>query len=59
MTRYFNTTGPCRARKNYMLPPEGRLPDLLPLVDQELYVVVHATRSKPCALPPLNKPWAT
>ena len=44
MTRYFNTTGPCDANKHYMLPPERRLPGLLPYVEQELYFVVHAAR---------------
>jgi hypothetical protein len=44
MPRYFNTTGPCRAELHYMLPPEERLPALLPLVEQELYFVIHAAR---------------
>ena len=44
MPRYFNTTGPCDARRHYMLGPEERLPDLLPFVEQELYFVLHAAR---------------
>jgi len=44
MPRYFNTTGPCDPRRHYMLPPRSRLPDLLPLVEQELTFVVHAAR---------------
>ena len=44
MPRTFNTTGPCDARKHYMLPPEARLPSLLSLVDEELYFVLHAAR---------------
>ena len=44
MPRFFNTTGPCDPRKHYMLPAEQRLPELLGLVERELYFVVHAAR---------------
>ena len=44
MARHFNTTGPCRPEMHYMLPPEARLPELLPLVEQEQYFVIHAAR---------------
>jgi hypothetical protein len=44
MQRYFNTTGPCNPLWHYMLPPEARLPALLPYVEQQLYFVVHAAR---------------
>jgi len=44
MKRFFNTTGPCEAQRHYMLPPEARLPTLLPLIEQHLYFVVHAAR---------------
>jgi hypothetical protein len=44
MARFFNTAGPCRPEKHYMLPPERRLPTLRRLIDQELYFVVHAPR---------------
>lgn len=44
MARQFNTTGPCSAEKHYMLPPERRLPGLLPLIEHELYFVLHAAR---------------
>lgn len=44
MKRYFNTTGPCDPRWHYMLPPEARVPELLGLVEQRLYFVVHAPR---------------
>lgn len=44
MPRTFNTTGPCEPDRHYMLPAEGRLPDLLPLVEERLYFVVHAPR---------------
>lgn len=44
MRRFFNTTGPCDARRHYLLPPEERAPALLSFVQQELYFVVHAAR---------------
>ncbi len=44
MPRYFNTTGPSNPQMHYMLPPEARLPALLPFVEQHLYFVVHAAR---------------
>lgn len=42
--RHFNVAGPCVAAEHYMLPPEARLPDLLPLVEQKQYFVVHSAR---------------
>jgi hypothetical protein len=44
MARFFNTAGPCRPELHYMLPPEGRLPELPGLIDQQFYFVVHAPR---------------
>ncbi|MCJ8282077.1 MAG: hypothetical protein MJK14_20100, partial [Rivularia sp. ALOHA_DT_140] len=44
MSRWFNTAGPCKAEKHYMLPPTSRLPDLSMLIEQESYFVVHAPR---------------
>jgi DNA polymerase III delta prime subunit len=44
MARSFNTAGPCNPGDHYMLPPEGRLPQLRQLIDQKLYFVVHAPR---------------
>ncbi|MEM6752852.1 MAG: ATP-binding protein [Cyanobacteria bacterium P01_C01_bin.38] len=44
MSRWFNTAGPCRADKHYMLSPTSRLPDLSMLIEQESYFVVHAPR---------------
>lgn len=44
MARTFNTTGPCFPAWHYMLPPEARLPDLLPIVRQNQYFVLHAAR---------------
>jgi hypothetical protein len=42
--RYFNTAGPCDAVMHYMVPPLERLPDVEPLVEQRVHVVVHAPR---------------
>jgi len=44
MPRWFNTAGPCRPDRNYMLPALRRLPELRSLIDQEGYFVVHAPR---------------
>ncbi len=44
MSRWFNTAGPCRVDKHYMLPATSRLPDLETLIKQESYFVVHAPR---------------
>ncbi len=44
MPKSFNTAGPCRPGKHYMLPPEARLAELRPLIEEEAYFVVHAPR---------------
>jgi hypothetical protein len=44
MVRAFNTVGPCRSEKHYMIPALGRLPEVPDLVDREGYFVVHAPR---------------
>jgi hypothetical protein len=44
MARFFNIAGPCDASRHYMLPPEERLPPLLPLIEQAQYFVVHSAR---------------
>jgi hypothetical protein len=44
MPRFFNTTGPCKPKFHYMLPPTARLPNLLRLIDQANYFVIHAPR---------------
>jgi hypothetical protein len=44
MVRAFNTAGPCRLDKHYMIPPLGRLPEAPGLVAREGYFVVHAPR---------------
>jgi hypothetical protein len=46
MARFFNTTGPCKPERHYMLPPERRLvgAQLSRYVKDELYWVLHAPR---------------
>jgi hypothetical protein len=44
MARHFNITGPCKPEMHYMLPSIVRLPELMPLIDQASYFVVHAPR---------------
>jgi hypothetical protein len=44
--RYFNTAGPVRCEDHYCLPPLERfhLPQVLSLIDQKKYFVLHAPR---------------
>jgi hypothetical protein len=44
--RFFNTAGPVNSEKHYCLPPLQRfnLPDVLLLIEQEKYFVLHAPR---------------
>ena len=44
--RFFNTAGPVRCEKHYCLPPLTRfdLDEILSLIDQEKYFVLHAPR---------------
>ncbi|MBK7781120.1 MAG: ATP-binding protein [Ardenticatenia bacterium] len=44
MPRAFNTAGPCRAEDHYMLPPTARLPQVMGLVEQKHFFVLHAPR---------------
>jgi hypothetical protein len=44
MARHFNITGPCKPEMHYMLPPIVRLPDLIQLIEQANYFVIHAPR---------------
>lgn len=44
MSRFFNTTGPCRSDKHYMLSAIERCRSILPLIDQESYFILHAAR---------------
>ncbi|MEO3787461.1 AAA family ATPase [Actinocorallia sp. B10E7] len=42
--RYFNTAGPCREDRHYMLPPEPRLPEAREYIEEGAYFVLHAPR---------------
>ena len=42
--RFFNTAGPCRPKRHYMLPAEQRVASLRSLIDDETYFVLHASR---------------
>ena len=44
MQKWFNTAGPCQADIHYMLPSTGRLPELINLISQRNYFVLHAPR---------------
>ncbi|MCA9710608.1 MAG: ATP-binding protein, partial [Myxococcales bacterium] len=44
MPRFFNTGGPCRADRHYMLPAGQRLPGVERLIERQHYFVVHAPR---------------
>ena len=46
MERFFNTAGPQKPQKNYTIDPLSRfdLEDILMLIDQERYFVLHAPR---------------
>ena len=44
MPRFFNTTGPCEPTQHYMVSAEVRLPALLPFIERQQYVVLHAPR---------------
>ncbi|MEE4379882.1 MAG: hypothetical protein V2J55_20530 [Candidatus Competibacteraceae bacterium] len=46
MMRFFNTAGPVKPENHYCLPPLERfdLDDVLMLIDQQKYFVLHAPR---------------
>ncbi|MCP4698963.1 MAG: ATP-binding protein [Gammaproteobacteria bacterium] len=44
MQKIFNTTGPCFPEEYYMLPAQARCRDLMDLIEQEHYFVIHAAR---------------
>ena len=44
MGKIFNIAGPCNPDKHYMLPAMARLPEVMRLVEDEAYFVVHAQR---------------
>jgi len=44
MPKWFNTAGPCQADIHYMLPSTDRLPEIVNLIAQRNYFVIHAPR---------------
>jgi hypothetical protein len=44
MPKWFNIAGPCQADIHYMLSPTARIPELMPLIQQRNYFVIHAPR---------------
>ncbi|BBC27152.1 AAA family ATPase [Pseudanabaena sp. ABRG5-3] len=44
MPKWFNTAGPCQADIHYMLPSTVRLPEIVNLIAQRNYFVIHAPR---------------
>ncbi|MDR1962319.1 MAG: hypothetical protein LBQ50_00900, partial [Planctomycetaceae bacterium] len=44
MSRYFNVAGPCLPEEHYMLDAVSRLNEVLPLIEQKQYFVIHAAR---------------
>ena len=44
MGKIFNVAGPCNPEDHYMLPATERVPDVMRLVADKSYFVVHAQR---------------
>jgi len=44
MPKWFNNAGPCQADIHYMLSPLARLPELIQLIEQRGYFIIHAPR---------------
>jgi hypothetical protein len=44
MPKWFNTAGPCQSDIHYMLPSTVRLPEIVNLIAQRNYFVIHAPR---------------
>lgn len=44
MRKYFNIAGPCHPDEHYMVPVLERNKNLLPLIEQKQYFVIHAAR---------------
>ena len=44
MQKWFNTAGPCQSDIHYMLPSTVRLPEIVNLIAQRNYFVIHAPR---------------
>ncbi len=44
MPKWFNTAGPCKSDIHYMLSPTARLPEVMQLIAQQGYFIIHAPR---------------
>ena len=44
MGKFFNIAGPCNPEDHYMLSATERMPDVMRLVEDKAYFVVHAQR---------------
>ena len=44
MKKCFNIAGPCNKDEHYMLPPLQLIPEMMPLVQERQYFVLHAPR---------------
>ena len=44
MKKYFNVAGPCVPGEHYMLPAQERCRDIIELIEQKQYFVIHAAR---------------
>ncbi|MBU0763413.1 MAG: ATP-binding protein [Bacteroidetes bacterium] len=44
MKKYFNVAGPCNDKKHYMIPVIDRNKEIISLIEQEHYFVIHAAR---------------
>jgi len=44
MGKFFNIAGPCNPLRHYMLSATERVPDVMRLIEDESYFVVHAQR---------------
>jgi hypothetical protein len=44
MEKYFNIAGPCNSNDHYMIPVLERNRDVMPLIEQKHYFVIHAAR---------------
>ncbi len=44
MEKYFNIAGPCNENDHYMIPVFGRCQNILKLIEQKHYFVIHAAR---------------
>ena len=44
MEKCFNIAGPCFPDEHYMLPALERLPEIMRIVEQRSYFVLHAAR---------------